>query len=223
MTATRLLVVVLIVLPFAGLAERFIPEVWQERLALPVLTATLPRHTPRQAQGVFLPPRLTATYAAPTATEPLLLAGTVEIPADVTFTIPAGTHLFAHEFARLVVKGRLIIAGTPDQPVQLTTNEQHPANQWWSGLVIEPGGVAEIRHAQIEYAYPGITCLSGSTTTVTETRIRYTSLGAFVASDQCAFIRSLITSRRHGIISVGPAPRLERTTITASREALRQY
>lgn len=198
------LTALLVLIPIAAWLEYKAPDLWSSRLALPHVIPRLARHTPQHFQGTFLPPVIKTSRTLCAADSPVLLTSATEVAPGATLTIEAGTAVYAHEFARLVVKGTLRIAGERGRPVTFTTNEVHPANQWWGGLVAAPGGRLTIRHALIEYAYPGLTCRTNSQAVLSDSTIRYTSMGIFTTTPSCAVENSLIRAPRP--ISVYPSP-----------------
>lgn len=161
------------------------PNVLSARLFLPQLPLAVDRHTPRYPYGTYLPPVIATSQTFPTAASPLILAGPTLIAADATVTLAAGTHLYANEFATLTVEGTLRSLGTSAQPVVFSTNEQHPANQLWNGLVFTAGSRGDLRYTTIEFATPAVTCLAGSQVTSLRPHLKNTRLATFTASAHC--------------------------------------
>lgn len=151
------------------------PETFAERLVWPHLTTVLNRHTPRYTAGVQLPG----------TTSPVILTGTTRVSAGTTLIIPAGTTIYASEFATLIIDGTLITQGTPEKPVVFSTNEQHEANQLWNGLVFNAGSHGQLNNTIIEYAAPALTCLAQSTVTGSTVHLKNTKRPVFSKTGHC--------------------------------------
>lgn len=219
--STIALTAALLAAPLAVVAEHADFKTWHDRLVFPELEPEPSRHTPRFADGTLLPPTITANLELTAADNPVLLPFTTLIPAHVTVTVGPGTALYAHEFASLSVAGRLLVNGTVSQPVTFTTNELHPLNQVWSGVIVTDGGQATLAHTRLQHGTPTITCLPGSRLTAQHVDISDTSLGSFAASDSCSVSLSRIRSRRDGVTSFGADPQLRHTDITAGHTPVR--
>lgn len=181
-------------LPVFFLIEQLYANAWHDRAALPDIVPVLHLHTPVVTSGVFLPPVITHDRSF-TKHEVLILTGTTRIPAGVTLTLGPGVQVYAHEFAALTIEGSLIIEGTPAQPVVFTTNEAHPANQMWSGLMFMAGSHGHLAYTTIRLASPAVSCLPHSMVTVAHSRLLGGSLGVFAAIDACHISDSHITGR----------------------------
>lgn len=216
------LVAALLLLPIAIWAESTDGKTWQNRLYLPILEPEPNRHTPIHTTGTFLPPTINRNIKLGPQDNPILLTTTTRIPAHITVTVSAGTTIYAHEFAQLIVDGKLIIRGTATKPVQLTTNEEHPLNQTWSGISVTASGQATIKHAAIRHASPAISCLPGSTAVITDVLIEVGSLGVFLASNTCQVSNTIIRGVRDGIVAVDVSPQLTNTSITAKFNEVRK-
>ena len=104
-----------------------------------------------------------------TWTGDLLLTGDITVPAGVTLTITPGSLItFAPNRddllggsdasrAELIVEGALIIQGTEESPVEITSNAPFPLEGDWGGIKIT-SGVLDMQHAIVEYAEDGIIC-----------------------------------------------------------------
>ena len=69
------------------------------------------------------------------ATQPYIVTGTYEVPADSELTIEAGTKLAFSKDAALVIRGRLFVKGTESAPISLWDSHRNShlartANQW---------------------------------------------------------------------------------------------
>lgn len=160
-----LLSLALVLSPALFWLQQATPEVFNQRLFLPQLLPVLDRHTPRYTTGI--------------------LTGTTRVAAGTTLTIPAGTRIYANEFATLVIDGTLITQGTQDKPVIFSTNEQHEANQLWNGLVLSAGSRSDLHHTTIEYAAPAVTCLENSSLTSNHVTIKNTKVPVFTEQPNC--------------------------------------
>lgn len=219
--ASLLVSLVIFLVPVWYWFERTNQETWTRRLFVPVLEAEPARHTPRFAQGTYLPAQITRDTTLAADQNPLLVAGVTVIAPGVTLTIEPGSHLYFHEFAGLQVEGTLVLRGTAAAPVRLASNEQHRANQAWSGIIIGAMGTSQITDADVEDASPGISCLPGSTLTASRVRIWRGLVGWYTASESCTLAESVITGAREGIVAVGVEPRFPGTTISAGKVPVR--
>lgn len=161
----------LLFIPLAIWAQLANANVWQERLAVPRFTDEPNRHTPLHFTGTFLPPVIIKDRTITAADNPVIITKTVQVPSGVTLTIEPGTKIFAHEYALLDVSGQLQINGSPEKPVQFSSNEQHPVNQVWGGLVFETGSHGTIVQTIFHSASPAVSCLAGSVVKIDRTNI----------------------------------------------------
>lgn len=169
----------ILLIPLAIAAERADFNTWQSRLALPEFRDGVHRHTPLHAIGTVLPPTITANLTLTAADNPIVLVRETIISPGVTLTLEDGANVFAHEFAQLTVHGTLHVRGTPKQSIELTTNELHPDNKVWNGIVAAPTAVVTLAHTTIRYAAPGLTCLPGSAVTTDHLEMKYTNQDIF--------------------------------------------
>jgi hypothetical protein len=220
--STALLGCVLLLIPLAVWTEHESPKVWQNRLVWPEFSLEPNRHTPRHTDGTFLPPVITANRTLAENDSPVLLTGTTRIPTGVTLTIAAGTTVYAHEFATLVVDGTIVLEGSTAHPVVLTTNELHPENQVWGGITVTKTGRARIAHAVIRAATPAITCQPGARATLASFDIETQTLGMFTASRFCSLADSTIRSTRDGIVAVGVEPPITNTAFFVARHDIKR-
>ena len=174
-------------------AEREQPT-WQTRLALPQLVAEPNRHTPLFAHGTFLPPLITHDLTLTASQSPVLLTGPTRIPVGVTVRLLPGTAVYAHEFAHLEVEGRLEAKGEPTTPIRFVSNEAHPLNQVWGGIIFKNNGQGSLSHTVFAQAAPAISCLPGSTVSLTNSTISTTPLGVFIDSPTCRLTNTTIRS-----------------------------
>lgn len=191
----------LVLIPAAVAFERLEPETWQSRLVFFPGKDEINRHTPLQTDGAFLPPRLERDLTFTPEHNPIILPSRTEVAPNTTVTFTPGTHLYAHEFSELAVLGTLRMQGAQTKPITLTTNERHPQNQLWNGIIIEPGGQAEIAYTHFEYASPALTCLPGSTAELSHSEIKNALIGIFTSSPDCHSTNNRIQTIRDKIIS----------------------
>lgn len=190
--STALICLALVLSAFAVVIERAEPKTWNSRLAYPAFETEPNRHTPRFAAGTFLPPAIAETTKLSPAQNPVILSGTTVIPDNVTLTIEPGTHIFAHEFSGLEVRGTLNVSGTADQPVVLSTNEAHELNQVWNGIFFQAGSVGRVESAVFEHASPAISCLQNSSVSYDHIRITHTPTAIYSETPNCPpYVRSL--------------------------------
>lgn len=206
----------LLLLPIAFLAEQADQEMWTNRLFLASLLPEPDRHTPLVIEGTFLPPVITKSTHITSAQSPLILTGRTRVPRAVTLEIDPGVTIYAHEFAELIVAGRLVSRGQPDTPIVWRSNEAHPLNQIWNGLIFTAGSQAEVSHTIIQHAAPAMSCLPDSQVSMAHVRLNSPSLGLFSDSRTCLITDSQIQSQGEGVVSL-TAPGAD-TIISAKRE-----
>jgi hypothetical protein len=214
-----LLSVALLALPLTVAIEHARADIWSNRLLVPLFSPTINRHTPLQPIGYILPPTLKTNQTLP-ADQLIILTKITRIPKGVTIIIPAGVDIYVHEFGQLVVEGELKIEGTSQQPVSFLSNELHPDNQVWGGIVFEAGSRGQVTHTRFEYASPAVSCLAESRVALDHIGIRFGSVGIFTTSSLCQITNSQIEAVRDGIIAQGFTPTLLKTTINASHQNL---
>ena len=119
----------------------------------------------------------------------LIITGDITVPAGVTLTIAPGSKitfspnrddLFGgsdQSRAELVVNGALIIQGTADAPVEITSDAPFPLEGDWAGIKVT-GGVLDMQYATVEYAANGVSCEADGVPvrcTITDSTIRSNS------------------------------------------------
>jgi len=215
-SSSLLLAIVLLIAPLAIWGEKFLSEQWQERLVIPKFEVEPDRHSSRFWSGTALPRTIRQDLVISPAQNPIFIYGTTAIPAGRTLTIEAGTKIYVQEFAGLNVSGTLNIAGEENNPVGFASNENHPDNQMWSGLVVDATGTANVNYAKITGAAPAFTCLPDSTANITNTDIAQGSMGFFTASSKCELANSIIRGFREGVVSIDTEPNLPNSQVTAT-------
>jgi hypothetical protein len=214
--STALLIGFILLLPLLVWAEHTNVEVWQNRLAIPFFEDEPNRHTPVHTIGTFLPPTINHDLTLTPADNPILLTTTTHINPDATLTLTPGTTIYAHEFANIIVSGQLIAQGNSNDLIQFISNEAHPLNQTWGGITIVKDGQATISQATFHHASPTITCLLGSSASITSVHLTDTSLGLFSSSPSCHIRNSRINSTRNGIVAINNTPTIINTKIFAA-------
>lgn len=217
-SATYVLIAAMCCVPLFIYFERTAGTTWTRPLLYASFEPEISRHTPRASTGTFLPETITASRTLGPADNPVIITKPTQLPAGVTVTLAPGTRLVFNEFASLQVLGTLRAVGSATQPIYFQSNELHPDNQVWNGLLFAPQSNATLAHVRLEDASPGITCLANSRVTVRFAQILRGSLGVFNASAACRVFDSLITTSRDGTVAIGAAPDPDRSnTITAPR------
>lgn len=216
-----LLVVALFTAPLLAIwAERTVPTVWQQSLLEPFFfESEVDRHTPLISEGTYLPPRITKDTTLNEG--PILIAHDTQIEKGATLTVAPGTRLLFHEFAALTVQGSLRLLGTAEQPITLESNEAHPSNQQWGGVIFLPGSDGIVTYTTVSYGLPAITCYKESVVDITHSTLTATEVGALVYSPQCSITQSVINSTNIGIMAIDSTPTLTETVITAGKEAVK--
>ncbi len=100
------------------------------------------------------------------AAKPYQVFDSIVVEAGATLTIPAGTEMFFHDDARMIVHGTLRIDGTAEQPVALTGDRfgfvaasipYEIMSGQWGGIEFRPTSTAnEISHASIRNSADGL-------------------------------------------------------------------
>lgn len=214
--STVLLIGFILLLPLLAWAEHTNAEIWQNRLAIPFFKDQPNRHTPAHSIGTFLPPTINRDLTLTPTDNPVLLTTTTRIAPGTTLTLTPGTKIYAHEFASLTVAGQLIAQGSTKQPINFFSNEVHPLNQTWGGIIISENGQATIAQVTFQHASPALTCQAGSHATITNTQITDTSLGIFTTTPSCLINDSRISSTRNGIVAINIEPTITNTKISAA-------
>jgi hypothetical protein len=107
----------------------------------------------------------------------ILPGGSLTIrPGTEVRIIPAeGTQIDPEYFSsltELLVRGRLTVEGTADEPVRFTIVERPGLEEIaWAGVTFDGGAAGSVRHAVIERAETGISCV-GSAPEITSNQIR---------------------------------------------------
>jgi hypothetical protein len=220
--STIALMLVCAVLPVAAWVEQQEPTMWTKSLIAPFLDPEPNRHTPQHSQGTFLPPLIAKDTTLTPSHNPVLLTTSTRIAPGATLTLAPGTTVFAHEFAQLIVEGTLRIAGESTAPVTFTTNELHPTNRTWSGILFAPGSAGTIQHATIRYGSPALSCLSNSSVSMNAINIMTGSAGLFTSSKKCTVSNSVISDVRDGIIALNVAieSQITNTDISARNQQI---
>lgn len=197
-------------------------QTWHNRLALPEFIFEPSRHTPVHTHGTFLPPTISENLTLTPDNNPVILTSTTTVPKNITVTINPGTIIYTHEFAHLIIEGELNIEGSPTNQVIFTTNEAHPLNQTWSGIQASPNSQVAIKYTSIEHASPAVTCLTGSKTSISNSKITQTIMGVFATSHNCFVSNTIIHSTQDGIVAIDIEPALVNNTITAKKNSIKK-
>lgn len=110
----------------------------------------------------------------------------VELESDLviasgeTLRIGPGTTFTAREGVTIRVEGRLVVEGTPTEPVRFLGAEMPRS---WEGIVIENGGMLDLAFAEIGGATYGIHARPGSDFAVTRADLNTSFKAALVESD----------------------------------------
>lgn len=211
----------IIAIPLAIALEQENPKIWNDRISIPSFSALTNLHTPREYTGLFLPPTISTSQTITLEDSPVIITGTTTILPNTTLTLEPGTEIFMHEYASLVVEGTLVVNGTFQQGVTFTTNEEHPSNQSWAGIVFASTGRGTITNAHLKFGSPGITCNPDSAAVIQHTTIELGNLGMYTASPNCSISKSVIKNVDTGIISLQKSNFLRDTIISARDVAVK--
>ena len=112
---------------------------------------------------------------------PYTITASLTVAAGAKLTLQPGTTLRFANSTVLTVNGELKIAGTPSQPVLLTSNAASPARGSWSGVLINTAGTT-IEYATIEYTLTAVN-VAGVAATVRNNTLRlFTNNGVYVST-----------------------------------------
>ncbi|MCX6156667.1 MAG: right-handed parallel beta-helix repeat-containing protein [Ignavibacteriae bacterium] len=91
----------------------------------------------------------------------VIISTDVTVPAGKTLTINAGVSIyFVKGATKLIVNGRLVANGLPNQKVVFTSNEVLPVKGDWKGIIINtlaPEMSSVVTNADVQFAIDGIT------------------------------------------------------------------
>lgn len=212
---TLLITLTLLLVPIAIIIEHQFPADWQNRLYLPEFIVPPDYHTPLFTAGTVLPQVIRENLILTADHNPYLLTSATRINPSVTVTIQSGVTIFAAENASLIVDGRLIAHGTNALPITFQSNEKHPLNQTWLGVIAEPQSSVDLLHVSINDASPAISCLSDSQVAIKQTRIYRGSVGLFQSQSPCRFTDSFINGPTIGLVSINTLPQVINSLIIA--------
>lgn len=212
---TLLITLTLLLVPIAIVIEHQFPADWQSRLYLPEFIVPPDYHTPLFTSGTTLPPVIRENMILTADQNPFLLTSATHINPSVTVTIQAGVTIFAAENASLIVNGRLIAHGTNALPITFQSNEKHPLNQTWLGVIAEPQSSVSLQHVSISDASPAVSCLSDSQVSIKQTRLYRGSVGLFQSKSPCRLTDSFINGPTIGLVSIDTLPQVINSLIIA--------
>ncbi len=110
-----------------------------------------------------------------------VLAGSLLVDAGQTLTIEAGSLIESDGLGSINVKGTLNIVGVPGNYVNLISNAtSQSSGDYWSGIIVEDGGVVNISYADIQYADMAINFQPGSSGSVSNSRLINNNNGLYV-------------------------------------------
>jgi hypothetical protein len=213
----------LILIPGWFLFEQALHHKTVDRLISWDITTQPDRHTPIYTAGTYLPPVVTQQLIFSAADSPVIVPHTVEIAPQATLTLEPGTLVVVGEFGSLTVQGRLVANGTASQPVTFTTNESHPDNQLWGGIIVAPHGSASLVHTHLRFASPAVTCLANSEAVIQHSRLTHSTQAVVSASPRCNVEDTFIQSERIGLVTINTRPDTARTTIHAPNPIVERH
>ncbi|MCP4490583.1 MAG: hypothetical protein GY820_25200, partial [Gammaproteobacteria bacterium] len=112
-----------------------------------------------------------------------LVLNNLSVPVGQTLTIPSGVRLVFQKTSHgLTVDGTVIIAGTRESPVVLTSTSQYPAAGDWSGIQVNSGGNLSIGNAQILYAKTAVDATAPGQFDVSDSVIQQYSIAGVALS-----------------------------------------
>jgi len=162
---------------------------------------------------------------------PWVVVGDVTVPADGSLTLEPGVRvLFSNtdleelETPRteLVVLGMLVVAGSAERPVELTTLDNNPAAGRWEGVRVTDGGLASFENARLSYAVRGVQVVGpGSEVEVLDSEVAYCSSAGVLASEGTTAVvrRSVVHGNsRYGIELVDGTYLVEHTVLLGNSD-----
>jgi len=222
-TPTLLLTIALLLLPSLIWLEQAEASLWNNRLLIPFLEEEPNRHTPLNPTGTYLPPTISQDTSLSPDHSPYILNHEVIVTPDATLTILPGVTLLAHEFSQLTINGQLISQGAAANPIHFISNEVHPDNQLWNGLIFTDTGRGHITHTTFQHATPAITCGGTSQVSLNNIFIEQTSLDIFSQSPNCVLANSRLKSIRDGFIAMSHQPHVTSTIFQVAREPIQVF
>lgn len=215
---TILITVILLLIPLAMGFERANGQAWTSRLWQPDYKTEPDRHTPLITSGTTLPTTLTESVTLTAGSSPYLLTEPLIVPKDLTLRIEPGVTIHAHEFTFLTIYGSLEANGTTTQPILFTTNELHPENQTWGGIILEANSHTTINHTTVEYGSPSISCLDGSTLNAHHLLTQFSLVGLYTESNNCHVQNSRLQALEYAIVTRNTPPPVNNNILTAGRQ-----
>ncbi|MFH1148757.1 MAG: right-handed parallel beta-helix repeat-containing protein [Pseudomonadota bacterium] len=120
----------------------------------------------------------------------------VTVPAHVALKINPGTIIRFNDGAGLTLDGKLIAAGTSDNPITFTSSFSTPTAGIWDGITFNSSSIdaSIIQNANVEYAVNGIYC-SVSSPTLANLSVKNNNTGVLLAYSNsrisgCAFVNN---------------------------------
>lgn len=219
---TIILSTILLLIPLAIGFERANEQAWINRLWQPNYKTEPDRHTPLTTKGTRLPTTLTESITLTAANSPYILTESLVVPKDITLRIEPGVTIRAHEFAMITVHGSLEANGIKNQPIVFTTNELHPDNQTWGGIVLDANSQNTINYITVQYASPGVSCLANSTLNASNILTQFGLVGLYTESDSCHVQHSRLQALEYAIIARDTLPPSNNNVLTAGRQSILQ-
>lgn len=219
--STVILSIALLLIPLAIWAEGANYAVWNNRLLIPYFEDEPNRHTPFLTAGTYLRPTIDQDTTLSPTNNPIIVTGTTTIQPNVTVIILPGTQFVMHEFAGLINHGKLHANGSSTNPIVFTTNETHPLNQTWNGITSSNASTTTLNYTHIQYASPGISCLTGSQVTVNNSRIETGAVGLYAETPNCRITNSTIKDVNQGVVTINSEPLITNTIISARQNNIK--
>lgn len=146
-----------------------------------VLSVDYRNQQPRQYTDTSI--AATVVWSPGTTPAPYIVEGTLTIPLGSTLIIRPGTEIRFGFGARFNVLGDLLIQGTAQSPVLLTSDSPDPRRGDWLGVIIDnTAGHVQIDHALIQWAANGVAIYGGTDVLISNSTIRDSAqAGIYVA------------------------------------------
>lgn len=157
-----------------------------------------------------------------------VVRGTLEVPQEITLTIPAGTTVRFGQGALLTVRGILQVgtaleAETATRLVYFTSESIGPAPGDWQGIFFDHTHDLEsfVRGAVIEYATIGLD-IKTTSPTISECTLRFNGTAVALDGSDASITYNDIVDNEIGISTIGrqTRPRIERNSISKNETGI---
>lgn len=111
--------------------------------------------------------------------------GGEHIVDELTYNDPSSTVNYTRTHSAILIPGKLIAVGTPEERIVFTSDAENPSHTDWEGITFEPGSSGEMKYCVVEWAHTGPALHGTNNVNVTHCEIRHTFWGGLHAF-QCS-------------------------------------